>query len=213
MLLILLCAAAAGWEVAGEAHGVTLFRRDVPGSAFKAVKGTAVIDAPLRKVALVLLDDARAPEWIDHLAEARVVRMISPEEYIDYTRVSLPLPLSDRDFVTDVSMAIDPAAKTLLMRSVPAKDPLVPPRGPVRALLDGTFLLRAVAPDRTELTVELMSDPGGWLPAWLVNFFQKDWAVKSIDGIRAQAAKPDLRDPPQFKPLLDQLDFVGEARR
>jgi hypothetical protein len=207
VLLLLFCVALGSWEKAGEAHGVVLWRRDVPGSAFKAVKGTGFVDAPLRKVALVLLDDARAPEWIDHLAEARVVRMVSSEEYIDYTRVSLPLPLSDRDFVTDVTLAIDRAAKTLLMRSVPAEDPSAPPAGAVRALLDGSFFLRAVGPDRTELTVELMSDPRGWLPAWLVNFFQKDWAVKSIDGIRAQAAKGDLRDPPAFKPLLDQLDF------
>lgn len=206
--LALLLAAGAGWEKVGDESGVAVFRREVPGSKFLAVKGTGVVEAPPRTVALVLLDDDRAPEWVDSLAEARVVRVVSDVEYIEYNRAAMPLIVSDRDFVNSVSMSVDTAARTVLIRSVPVVDPAAPPNTAVRGLLDATYLLESLdGGKRTRLTVEIESDPKGWLPAWLVNFFQKDWARETIEGIRKQCAKPDLKPPPAFARFLSQLDF------
>src|SRR5262249_42451888 len=91
MRLLLLLLAAASWEKVGDEAGVAVYRREVPGSKFLAVKGTGIVDAPARTVALVLLDDDRAPEWVDSLAEARVVRVVSAAEYIEYNRAAMPL--------------------------------------------------------------------------------------------------------------------------
>jgi hypothetical protein len=35
-----------------------------------------------------------------------------------------------------------------------------------------------------------------------VNFFQKGWPLNTFQGIRAQAAKPDIAMPPEFKDVL-----------
>jgi hypothetical protein len=43
------------------------------------------------------------------------------------------------------------------------------------------------------------------LPAFVVNFFQKDWARETIQGIRKQCKKADLKAPPEFAAFLDQL--------
>lgn len=206
MWILSLLAALGAWEKVGDESGVEVWRRAVPGSAFLAVKGTGFVDAPVRTVALVLLDDDRAPEWVDSLAEARVVRVVSPTEYIEYNHASMPLIVSDREFVDDVSMAADAAAKTVLIRSVPVEDTAVPKSRHVRGLLDATYLLESVG-GKTRLTVEIESDPKGWLPAWLVNFFQKDWARETIEGIRRQCAKKDLRAPKPFAAFLDSLQF------
>jgi hypothetical protein len=165
-----------------------------------------MVDAPVRTVALVLLDDDRAPEWVDSLAEARVVRVLSPTEYVEYNHASMPLIVSDREFVNTVSMAADPAAKTVLIRSVPVEDASIPKTRIVRGLLDATYTLESVD-GRTRLTVEIASDPKGWLPAWLVNFFQKDWARNTIEGIRAQCRKKDLKPPKEFAAFLETLDW------
>ena len=204
--IALLLAAGTAWEKVGDEAGVAVFRREVPGSAFLAVKGTGVVDAPPRTVALVLLDDARAPEWVDSLAEARVVRVVSPAEYIEYNRAAMPLIVSDRDFVNAVSMSVDTERHAVVIRSVPATDALAPPTRAVRGVLDATYLLESIdGGKRTRLTVEIESDPKGWLPAWLVNFFQKDWARETIEGIRKQCAKPDLKAPAGFAQFLAQL--------
>jgi len=195
---------ADGWEKTDDRDGVTVFRREDPGSPFHGIKGSGLVDAKVSAVALVLLDDARAPEWVDSLDEARVVNVISPNEYIEYNH-------SDREFLTRVSLAIDTQSGAAVIRSAPVDLPGLPPRkGDIRGALRATYTLVPVAgPDgrqTTRLTVEIHSDPGGWLPAWLVNFFQKDWARETIAGIRTQARKPDLTPPEEFKSWLAELD-------
>ena len=70
---------AGGWEKTDDSDGVTVFKREVPGSPFHGIRGSGLVDAPPATVALVLLDDARAPEWVDSLDASMVVNVILPE--------------------------------------------------------------------------------------------------------------------------------------
>jgi hypothetical protein len=75
------------WIPVSTDHGVTTFRREVPGSGIVAVKGEGALDAPVWKVASVLLDTRRAAEWVDSLKESRVVRRLGPDSYIEYNHL------------------------------------------------------------------------------------------------------------------------------
>src|SRR3954471_17071059 len=99
---------AAGWEEIADKDGVKVYRKTVAGSPLKSMKGIGIVDAPVATVALVLLDDDHAPEWVDSLAESRVVRMVNPHEYIEYNHVAMPLIVRDREFVTHVYLSADP---------------------------------------------------------------------------------------------------------
>lgn len=210
LALILSTVAFAGeWVEVQDSDGVKVYSREQPDRAIKSLRGTGIVDAPVAKVALVLLDDARASEWVDSLAEARVVRMISPSEYIEYNHVSMPLVVSDREFVTRVTMRVDREKRTVLMKSVPGEDPLVKKNDSfVRGQLSALYILESIdGGKRTRLTVEVDADPKGSLPAWIVNFFQKDWSRDTIKGIRMQAKKADLKPPAEFVEFLAPLDF------
>lgn len=201
---------AGDWEELQDSDGVKVYRRSLPDRAINSVKGTGVVDAPVMKVALVLLDDARAPEWVDSLAEAKVVKQLSPLEYIEYNHVSMPLVVSDREFVTKVTMQVDREKKTVTIRSAPCEDPAVVKKNDrcVRGELSALYVLESIdGGKRTKLSVEVDADPKGSLPAWVVNFFQKDWSRDTIKGIRSQAKKPDLKPPAEFAGFLGQLDF------
>lgn len=196
-----------GWEKIGDTDGVTVFKREVPGSPFHGIRGSGLVQAPPWKVALVLLDDARAPEWVDSLDAAMVVNVVSPVEYIEYNHVSMPWPVSDREFLTRVTLEHDAASGVSTIRSEPEQQAGFPQRPKtVRGTLRGVYLLEPRDGGKsTYLTVELHSDPRGWLPAWLVNFFQSDWSHETIAGVRKQAMKPDLTAPPAFAEYLDRV--------
>src|SRR5690349_10221803 len=87
-----------GWVKTGDDDGIVSYKRDVRGTDIIALRGEGPVDAPLMRVVSVLLDYARAPEWVDSLAEVRVVRMIGPLEFIEYDHVATPPILKDRDF-------------------------------------------------------------------------------------------------------------------
>jgi hypothetical protein len=193
-----------GWEQIADKDGVTVFRRSVPGSPLKSMKGIGTVDAPPSLVALVLLDDDRAPEWVDSLAESRVVKVTSSYDYIEYNHIAMPAFIRDREFVTHVTMGVDREHKAAWIKSEPAPDGAVPLRKKIiRGLLSGFYELKSLdGGKRTLLTIEMHSDPKGWIPAWVVNLFQKDWARETMHGIRKQVKKPDLKPPAPFAQFL-----------
>lgn len=197
-------ATSDGWSLVTSDRGVEVYRRTIAGSGVVAFKGVGAIDAPLWKVASILLDTKRAPEWADSLKESRVVRRLGPNGYVEYNHLGMPFIVHDREFVSDVTIEVNPAARTFAlvyrptMKTVPTSPHLV--RGEILA---GRFEAASIEQGRrTQLTAELQADPKGLLPAWLVNIFQRSWPVTTFERLRAQAQKADIVMPPEFADVL-----------
>jgi len=71
---------------------IVSYRREVAGSPVIAIRGEAVVDASIVRVASVLLDTARLPQWMDRLAEARRIRTQGARHYVEYDRANVPFP-------------------------------------------------------------------------------------------------------------------------
>jgi hypothetical protein len=193
-----------GWTLVGNEHAIAIYRRDVPGSGIVALKGEGVIDAPVWKVASILLDTRRAPEWVDDLTESRVVRQLRADAYIEYNHLHLPLFIKDREFVSEVRIEVDQTARSVTLVYRPTDSGDVPASGNVRGQIrSGLFRARSRGEGQgTDLLAELDCDPRGAIPAWVVNLFQKSWPRNTFEGIRRQIAKPDITMPEAFKSTL-----------
>jgi len=67
----------------------------------------------------------------------------------------------------------------------------------VRAQANRTFWrFTRLAPERTRVEVEVLTDPRGSLPSWAVNLIQRSWPRNSILHLAARAAQPDTRPYP-----------------
>jgi hypothetical protein len=196
-----------GWEKVGDSRAISLWRREVPGSPIIAIKGAGPVDAPPWKVALVLLDCARAPEWVDSLDESRVVEVRSPVEHVEYNHVAMPFPVRNREFLTLVRLEHDEASRVATIRSQSTELANFPVRAmTLRASLRASYRIEPRDGGRQSyLTVEMHSDPQGGIPSWLVNFFQTDWGKQSIEGIRRQVKKGDLAAPRSVAAWLEKV--------
>jgi hypothetical protein len=198
------------WELVGNKDDIVTYRREVAGSPVIAIRGEAVVEAPLLHVASVLMDTARLPQWMDRVAEARRIRATSALHYVEYERASTPFPLTDRDFVIESWVEIDAAKKQLLLKAHSAVDPSAPAIGLVRGeVLSSTFTLTPLDHgQRTHLVAEVHTDPKGAIPKWMVNLVQKSWAHTTIMGLRAQVRKANLPDNPEVKALLEKSGLL-----
>jgi START domain-containing protein len=199
-----------GWKLVGNEHAIAIYHRDVPGSGIVALKGEGLIDAPVWKVASVLLDTRRAPEWVEDLTESRVVRQLRPDSYIEYNHLHLPLFIKDREFVSEVQIEVDAAARSVTLVYRPTDTGDVPLSHNVRGQIrSGAFRAQSRGEGQgTDLLAELDCDPRGAIPAWVVNLFQKSWPRNTLEGIRRQVAKPDIIMPEAFKvALMRAKDF------
>jgi hypothetical protein len=198
------------WEKIGDDDGIIAYRREVPGSPLIAVKGEGIINASIIRVASVLVDSTRATEWIDRLVESRVVRYVSETETVNYDHIGTPIVMKDRDFVTRAKLEFDKATKRVTVNMRSTTDPLAPPTDYVRGeIMQSYFTLTSIEHGtKTHISVEVHADPKGSVAKWIVNMFQKSWPHNTISRLRAQCAKPDIKDHPRLKTELTAAGYL-----
>ena len=198
------------WKESSHSDGLTLYWSKVDGSQVIAFKGEGIVDAPIEKVASIIVDTTRATEWIDSLVSSKVVRNLSPAEFFEYDHVGISFPfdtvMSDRDFVSHVVLESDPATKRFTVSYLHTEDegaPLI--RKYTRGVMTCVFKMVPMSmPEETYVEAEIHCDPKGGVPKWLVNFFQQGWPQTTFENLRKQAKKPDIQILPVVENLLQK---------
>lgn len=190
--------APAGWEKVGTSEGITVYKKEIPGDPIVALRGEGIVESPITRVASVILDDGRAKEWVDSLEESKLLKMYGEREFLEYTHIGTPFVLKDRDFVTRGAVEADLKARSITVTMKSIEDPLMPPGRYVRGELEGYWILKSLDNDKkTYVITEMRADPKGSVPKWIVNLFQKGWAKNTIESLRKQVAKSDIKVLPE----------------
>jgi hypothetical protein len=194
----------ANWQKIDDQDGIVAYSRDVPGSAILAFRGDGDIAAPIAKVASILIDIERGPEWMDSLIDAHPVRRISDIEYVEYDHFGTPFPLAHRDFVFAAKMELLPQSKQIVLRFHSVDDPQAPKTGYVRGeLIQSSFMLTSLDHGtRTHMVADIQTDPKGWIPAFIANMVQRSWPVSTIASLRKQAKKANVAENARLKQAL-----------
>jgi hypothetical protein len=198
------------WQQPSQTDGILLYWSKVPNTDIVAFKGEGIVDAPIDKVATIIVDTSRGTEWIDGLVESRVLKSVSPTEFIEYDHQGIPFPfdqlISDRDFVSQVSVEPAPEVHGLTIRYAATQEATLPPlkkyvRGEIRYCV---FKLMPMSlPNQTYVVAEVDADPKGRLAPWLVNFFQEGWPHTTFQNLRQEAKKTDIQPFDWVDRLID----------
>ncbi len=184
---------AADWEFVKEKKGVQVYKKEIAGSPLVGFKGAMLMQAPITKVAEILLNDDIESKrlWIDMIQEFRFLEN-GHRHAVSYSSYDLPWPLADRDYVVQSDLAVDWQANELRLTLKSVEHPNAPKSVGVRAeLTESQYVLQPRGDDKTFVTVEIVTDPKGMLPAWLVNIIQSDWPSNTLSQLEIQAKKPE----------------------
>src|SRR5579859_8146113 len=164
------------WHKSAKADGITIYWCRVGDSPVIAFRGEGIVDGPIEKVSSVIVDTTRATEWVDSLVSSKVLRPVSPMEFIEYDHVGIPFPftplMSDRDFVSKATLAADPKTHGISVTYESVDDPSMPPlKKYVRGVMWCEFKMTPMSfPGQTYVEAEIHCDPKGSIAKWLVNF-------------------------------------------
>ena len=195
-----------GWKlIENSRDGIKSEKRDVTGSPIVEFRGTGIVEATVGKLASILYDRERAPEWVMNMSSSRMVRWISANEFIEYDHVATPpVIMRDRDFVSKVTVTVDPKSKVTVFLYNSVTDPGLPETKYIRGdILNTTFTLTPIDQNHTLVVGEIICDPKGAVPKWVVNFFQHDWPMDTLRRLRKQTAKLDVKDDVKILALLN----------
>lgn len=199
----MLTVSAQTWTFSTEKDGIRVYSSAVADSKVKALKVECEFNTTLSKLVAVLLDVKGCKDWVYHTKSAALIKQVSPSELYYYSEISLPWPVQNRDFVAHLSVHQNPDTKVATMDG-PAVPGFVPVKNGIVRIdhSKGKWIMTPLEGGRVKVEYTLHVDPGGAIPAWIVNMLAAEGPIQSFKGLRIQLRKPEYQHP--------KFDFIED---
>jgi hypothetical protein len=192
-------AAEDGWKKIGESDGIIGYARPTNKSSVDEIKAEGIVNAPIAVVEAVMRDIASMPEYMFLCKESFLINAPDMKSAGDvvyfYSLTDLPFPVSDRDGVIKSVWSIDKTTGTIYCHAQGLKTTYNQKKNAVRitfSIIDTTLIPRGA--DKTYVIYQVLSDPGGSLPSFVVNLLTNDYGIKTIAGLRKMVNKDKFRN-------------------
>ena len=158
------------WHLKKFESGISIYTRDADNSKFKELKSVVVYKSSLSAI-IALIDDFESyPQWVYKCGISKMIKKNSEEDLVHYQTVTAPWPVDNRDFVVHVQLQQDPVTKIVTQTATCIPDYLPKVEGHVRITeFKAKWTLIPLKNGNIEADYELLVNPGGNIPAWLVN--------------------------------------------
>jgi START domain len=160
------------WKLDKNKDGIKVYLAENPKSKFKSIKVETTLSGTYDKLIAILTDIDHLKGWVYNTKMSYLIKKISPYDLYYYTETSIPWPMENRDAVVHLKIMRDSLQRFMKVTSenenrfVPEKE------GKVRVVHS---LINWYVTMPTAKTISIVYtfdvDPGGNLPAWLVNSF------------------------------------------
>ena len=187
-LLAATTAFGSDWEKISDKDGTLVERRTVPGLRISAIRVTARGPLAPAVVFETIWKQQEHLEFVPYLKQTNILSDTG-DERVAYEQLALPF-VRDRDYTVRLRKRVDPAAHRYEILIESANDAGPPPGGGyVRVTnIRGSWTVEPGPDGKGSLVrYELESDPGGSIPAWLVDRTQRRAAVDLVHAMLKRA--------------------------
>jgi hypothetical protein len=175
------------WALRRESDGIKVYTRKSPGATVKEVRVTGVFTNSLSSIVSLLQDKESHPSWIYHCKSAKELKHVHNLEQYCYQEIELPWPCEDRDMVTNYKIQQDSSTKaiTIYVTGVPDYIPEVPGLVRIRKV-SAKWMIRPRPDKKVDVEYVVNVDPGGNIPAWLINMGVTEGPYDSLIKMKAK---------------------------
>jgi len=158
------------WVLQKKENGIAVYTQTQAGSNLKEVRVVNTVSSSLSGMVALLLDTKNYTRWIYACRESKELRVVSEKELYNYQITDVPWPFSDRDVISHFKIQQDSLTKIVTFTKIgvpdfiPAKDPLVRVQK-----FESKYHFIPLPHDSVQVEMEMLLDPGGNIPAWLIN--------------------------------------------
>ncbi|NCD69704.1 START domain-containing protein [Mucilaginibacter agri] len=179
------------WKLKTEDEGIKVYMRSVEGTSFKAVKVNCQLEATPAQFVAVIMDIKNSVSWAYHTKSATVLKQVSPSELYYYSEVAVPWPVENRDFICHIMVKQHPKTKVITIDAPCIGDYIPQKQGIVRVTQSvGKWVITPLGNNKLDIEYTLALDPGGNVPAWLINLFAAEGPMQTFKRLKVQVQKP-----------------------
>jgi hypothetical protein len=169
-MMSLCCFAQENWLLRRNENGIAVYSRMLSSDKYKEIRVICEFNTTLEKLLKVLEDVNDHKNWVYKTTQSYLINRKGKDTLYYYSEMAVPWPASNRDAVVQLLVSKDSLRNTLVaIRSMPTLLPKKP--GIVRVPFSlGIYKISILSSKRLKIDYTLSVDPGGAIPAWLVNY-------------------------------------------
>ncbi len=160
------------WRFVNGTGDISVHKRAKEDSEFLEFKAIGNLCGGINKYVSILRDTDKMPDWAPQCLEARNVEKISQSEDIVYVACKGVWPVSDRDYIAKRTVIYDLKKTNVRINIDLVNHPNVSINNKRVHIphLQCSWILEKIDSAHTHVEIHAFVDPGGRLPAWLVNW-------------------------------------------
>jgi hypothetical protein len=178
---------AQDWKFIKEKDGIKVYTRNSEDNPVKSFRAETTLNTTMEKISHVI-GRIESFEWWDESVKEIKVLDYQEEKYIKYYLVyDTPWPLDDRDLCVNATITNDTVAHTRTVYSV-ALPGVVPEKSGLVRITNywQKWVITPAGEGKINVVLEGSVDPGGAIPAWVVNMVISDTPLNIINKVRVR---------------------------
>ena len=179
------------WELSKNKDGIKVYQSEVKHSKFKTIKVECTLEGTYDKLMVILNDVANQNKWVYNNISSSILQRISGNEFYYYSKTHLPWPMTNRDAIIHLKMTKDSLNRFLKISAVSVPGFAPEKSGMVRVpWSDISWYVTMPSAKTISIVYIFDADPGGSLPAWVVNMFTDKGPYESFKKLSELLKRP-----------------------
>ena len=164
-------------------------------SRYKSIVAEFDLHSTLDQLGQVILDIPGYTRWQYNTIEAKPIKIISGSEQIYRTVIAAPWPVTNRDMVVNIKIKYDQSNHGMMI-TTESKAGIIPvAEGFVRVPSSrGIWTVRQKNKNQLHVRFTMQIDPGGIVPAWIVNWVCAQAPYQSFKNLKGIFEKKNKMD-------------------
>jgi hypothetical protein len=186
--------AQTDWHLKRDGDGIKVFVANRENSDFKSIKVECVAKATLSQFVGLLLDAGRAHEWVYGTQSSEIIKTIKANDYYFYSRVNVPWPCADRDYIAHIIIAQH--LPHMLAIDATSEPGMVPVHKGIVRVTDqrAHWEVFSTGRDSIKIIYIVRFDPAGHIPALLTNLFLTSGPFNTFRELQQRVQLPEYRN-------------------
>lgn len=177
------------WKLRKDQNGIQVYTREQEDSRVYMYKVQAKIDYQRKKVFEQVIDFQENLKYMELVDSMAFLDHRENKRYINYLRFNLPWPVKNREMVMDMKVWMREGTIRIVSDDSPDALEGNGDMVPVEDFHEEWTIETGVYAGETLITITGWVNPGGAIPAWVVNVFSVRIPFRFISGILKEIRK------------------------
>jgi hypothetical protein len=178
-LLLFIClygkaqeSATLNWQLVKDKDAIKVYTATPASGSLKYIKVEALLSGTIDKFISIFKNVPGQHRWVYKTKQSYIIHENTDNDFLYYNETALPWPMSDRDVAIHMIIKEDTLHHQLFIstvgvpKAIPVNDNIV--RVPH---FEGNWTVHVAGPGMIHVEYFLNLDPGGTIPAWIINLF------------------------------------------